>query len=103
MSDLGYWTDEKVAALEARKGLAFAKFRREYPGVVGELLCLGLQSKYWNQGFTAAESALDQLDEAASDVKDLESRLNDAYYERDAARDDLARAEASLANLRGAK
>lgn len=67
MSVLDYWTDEKILALGKRKEEAFAAFRREYPGIIGELLCRGLQSLYWNVGFTAAESAMDQIDDAASE------------------------------------
>lgn len=57
----GQWSDEKILALGKRKDQAFAAFRRDYPGLVGELLCRGLQSLYWNQGFAAAEQALDEI------------------------------------------
>lgn len=62
MSDFGQWPDEKILALKKRKDQAFAELRREYPGLVGELLCRGLQSVYWNDGFAAAERAMDQID-----------------------------------------
>ncbi len=68
MSDLRYWTDEKVAALDTRKEEMFQAFRREYPGVTGWLLCRGLQSVYWNDGFAAAERAMDQIDAASSEA-----------------------------------
>jgi hypothetical protein len=68
VSDFDYWTHKKIAELKNRKDAMFAAFRREYPGLVGELLCRGLQSVYWNDGYTAAEKAMDQIDAASSEA-----------------------------------
>lgn len=71
----------------------------------------------WLSGWDTATSATvvswierARVHDLAAEVKDLESRLNDAYYERDAALEAaetlqarLSETEASLVNLRGAK
>jgi len=107
MSNWDYWTDEKIAELKARKAAADDVFRRDYPTAVADLLIRGLQSVYWNDGFFACEKALDKLDKAASEhgaeVSQLESKLNDAFYERDAAVEQLADLRERLESQDGAE